>query len=67
MRVSSAVCLCTRASKRLLRKFEENDYEKVERLVDLHMVYLGKVNAASNDDVLGECGLLNAGLLFGGW
>jgi hypothetical protein len=34
-------------SKRLLRKFEENEFEKVERLIDLHMTYLAKVQDVS--------------------
>jgi beta-catenin-like protein 1 len=31
---------------RLLRKFEEDNFEKVERLVDYHMLYLHKVESA---------------------
>jgi len=33
---------------RILSKFDENDYEKVERLGELHFKYLGKVNLVDN-------------------
>jgi len=34
---------------RLLRKFIENDYAKVERLVELHISYFAKAQSANND------------------
>lgn len=36
---------------RVLLKFEENDFEKVERLGELHFKYLSKVNQVDNDIV----------------
>lgn len=35
--------------QRLLSKFAENEYEKVERLLELHLKYLEKVDAAEAD------------------
>uniref|UniRef100_A0AAG5CUI9 Beta-catenin-like protein 1 N-terminal domain-containing protein n=2 Tax=Anopheles atroparvus TaxID=41427 RepID=A0AAG5CUI9_ANOAO len=35
--------------QRLLAKFTENDYEKVERIMELHRKYLGKVEATDRE------------------
>lgn len=35
--------------QRLLSKFSENDFEKVDRLLELHLKYLEKVDAIDND------------------
>jgi hypothetical protein len=53
---SASACLSCLAyyRKRLLRKFEENDCEKVERLVDLHMIYLERVNNITARATAGE-------------
>jgi beta-catenin-like protein 1 len=39
------------ARNRILLKFEENDFEKVERLGELHFKYLSKVNEVDNNIV----------------
>ena len=35
--------------ERILSKFVENDHEKVDRLMEIHDKYLGKVQAADQD------------------
>lgn len=53
--IASMLRNCKGAQRqRLLAKFAENDYEKVDRLIELHLKYLEKVDAADaaagNDD-----------------
>lgn len=57
--VSSMLRNCKGPQKqRLLQKFSENDFEKVDRLVELHLKYLEKVDAIDaeieNDDAMNE-------------
>lgn len=51
--IASMLRNCRGAQRqRLLAKFAENDYEKVDRLIELHLKYLEKVDAA--DAAAGE-------------
>lgn len=45
--------------QRLLIKFTENDYEKVDRLMELHFKYLEKVEQVEKETKVGSCILIH--------
>lgn len=48
--IASMLRNCTGPQRqRLLSKFTENDYEKVDRLMELHFKYLEKVEEVEKD------------------
>jgi beta-catenin-like protein 1 len=46
---------------RLLKKFVESDYAKIERLVELHNLYLGKVQAVEESLAAEKAGIIGRG------